>query len=1263
MITTTLRDIRKYTSNLKKQLVFSSNYKEGDLNSFEKSYELYLGGTTKDELLKRFDLDISNTVKDLEKVQELLVHSKEGKFLEIEGETNDIREIFGSKYDKDKNIVTLNNIEFNLTYLQQNIKFTSAELKEKMSQDLFSMSYKKFKSIVNNRKNILVSENRENKIEFLSYIDKRKELEELISTIENKLDGETEFYETLDEEDKETFTSSIRRGRTMLGGVIQSSTFISQDEGIKQISSSHKKNMGRVNSLNEVVKKSKYFNRVEVDQDVHIDKFINRMNQIENFNLNVSTKGMFKRRLLGNYNRNGLYMPHKQIVSVDVKKPSRLIHEVRHHIDFNTNNKDNFEREKLIRKLKSKIDVELLEKNHSNSNYYLDDYEIIRRGREVRYMLQLDDSKNQELKKDLISEDNDTDIKVIKSKKYYERHKNIYFNFDEWSVEEKEELKTFFNSFYRIDKNLPLEPIKKGCINYDLSRDRVRDRKGFNFKTKIEEEEFYKNFNSSNMDRIIELNKKMKYVEEKDLYESILRNIPLICTEWDKEGKEVTSFSSKGLADLYGNKSIVINRLLKESKEIMSESEYNVLMTKYLKTRYFDSNLLLNRKFRGRDTKYEVSSHLKNYPEYKEVIEEYKGKFENGSQELVKVFNDNVEYAKKSGNFSTLLKFRMTEMITPSKTIISNNLFKNIEELNTIKDLDTRGIEEVKKKYEEFRRLLSPTEINSDYGYSVFEKYEQELKDYDFYIKDTKRSFSEYNKTKMLKEDGSITLIESYGYRGEDKTTNVQRGGYRENLISEIWDREDRDFFISKYEDFDNLREDKLDKYMEDLSLVIADFDDNQTMEVSYKSKVSGSLEEYFVKNNMTKELEKFRDYKKQYEDKKVKYQQEQEEKIYETYKEEINKYTKEEYGKEYCSSVEELRRRGDYMLHIHPKEEGVMSVVKYTLSDNGVWEHEKQELSTENKEFYKWDMAEKYIFDKDTNFKKEYMDKQFLEYVNKLNKTQEYPFRSVYSTLYNSIEDKELKDNKEMILHMIEKDEDFYEEFRRDNENSLNSDLDIILAGVKDSKRNFKYRVPQEIKDSISKTNRHDLFVKKVEKLIEERDLKEKKKLEKKTSPKSNKSKSKVTSEVTTTTTTYRDSDNVKPSREVQDKPYFKTLSHCKNYISKFYDGEEKPSYQKDEVNNTLSVVFNNEVIRMVDNNIDSKQFKDKFFVYFSKEDMDNLLEELGKTPKVETSKPKTSTLEKIQSKIEENKINKPQEPQQEEDTNISYTQPSLFD
>ena len=141
----------------------------------------------------------------------------------------------------------------------------------------------------------------------------------------------------------------------------------------------------------------------------------------------------------------------------------------------------------------------------------------------------------------------------------------------------------------------------------------------------------------------------MKYVEEKDLYESILRNIPLICTEWDKEGKEITSFSSKGLANLMGNKSIVINRLLKESKEVMSESEYNVLMTKYLKTRYFDSNLLLNRKFRGRDTKYEIKSQLKNYPEYKEIVEEYKSKFENGSEELIKVFNDNVEYSKQSG--------------------------------------------------------------------------------------------------------------------------------------------------------------------------------------------------------------------------------------------------------------------------------------------------------------------------------------------------------------------------------------------------------------------------------------------------------------------------------------------------------------------------------------------------------------------------------------------------------------------------------------
>lgn len=245
-------------------------------------------------------------------------------------------------------------------------------------------------------------------------------------------------------EELEEFTSTFNRSGIM--DVIQASTYV-DIKGVRQIANSHKSNIPVLSEISESLKASKfkYIQALELDADSDVRKVFNVISQIERLKINIKEKFVLKFRKLGNYNARGLCINTLGIVAEDVRDSSALIHEIAHYVHLS--NIQIFESKfvnYMIDKLTQRVDLNnvpvVAQSNIAKKEtYYLSREEVIARALEIAALFANETSRV------IWSE---ADLDLIKSRSFYEEYEGIYFNFNSFDEETKDEMLKLWELFY-----------------------------------------------------------------------------------------------------------------------------------------------------------------------------------------------------------------------------------------------------------------------------------------------------------------------------------------------------------------------------------------------------------------------------------------------------------------------------------------------------------------------------------------------------------------------------------------------------------------------------------------------------------------------------------------------------------------------------------------------------------------------------------------------------------------------------------------------
>jgi len=506
-----LENIKQYTNKLQRLIEYSIKYRNNSFNFYKKSYQTFQLDLNDEELIKSFDYDLKFTTNEIMKILPIINSEENGKLTEFDSNHNSLEEVFGELYNSKKNKVNIGGIKFKIKDIKSGF-IKKQDILEKLVKKTFNISYEKYKEVFKQLDSIKNSEG----IEKLSFYDLEQRKNSIVSTIKNELSSYEKSLNKLSIKERLIIDKEITFTRTMIDGVIQDSTFVSKQKGIEQVSSKHKKD---IDELSNYIGKSKYFNSIELDKNTDIHKVINTMKQVDKLNLNLDKEMLLKVRLLGNYGVDGMCYSNLNLVAVDLKKPSALIHEITHMIDFNTKEKIE-NRDYLVSKYRSKMTLNP-SSSKSEIEYYENDKEIIARLGELAYLFELQDNN--------IENVDSNDIKIVESLSNYEDRSGIYFNFIDFTKEDREEIKQYFHSLFRINQDFELSSMEsvyhKKNTNYESH---VLDKnKEENTETEkiIDYNKIFKRFNKDNIENILQYNEDNKILSSYEVIDMLLGNI------------------------------------------------------------------------------------------------------------------------------------------------------------------------------------------------------------------------------------------------------------------------------------------------------------------------------------------------------------------------------------------------------------------------------------------------------------------------------------------------------------------------------------------------------------------------------------------------------------------------------------------------------------------------------------------------------------------------------------------------------------------
>jgi hypothetical protein len=211
-----------------------------------------------------------------------------------------------------------------------------------------------------------------------------------------------EYRKSMTPRDRELVDDKIYSGRTMLYGVVKTSTFITKVNGLEQLSSRHKDNKAVIEKIVSLVKEINCIRAVEIDQDASPSKIHDKLIDIKWMRLDFPDAFELKARKLGQYRFSGYYVKGKtsseglvplmgvssaelQLIAMDLSSPSVLAHELTH---FRDKQETPF-RTEIIEHFREKMDLTALADSGYpvDVSYWENHREILARIGEVGFLL------------------------------------------------------------------------------------------------------------------------------------------------------------------------------------------------------------------------------------------------------------------------------------------------------------------------------------------------------------------------------------------------------------------------------------------------------------------------------------------------------------------------------------------------------------------------------------------------------------------------------------------------------------------------------------------------------------------------------------------------------------------------------------------------------------------------------------------------------------------------------------------------------------
>jgi hypothetical protein len=687
---TTLENIRKHSSKLQKLIEFNAKLQKTELIEYGNVFPIVLSNNYTDlELLKSFLKDVEKTSNHLKDSQPIINSIYDGEVLEFDSDNNSVEEVFENTYNESKREIILNGVPFSV---DNENKYSLSDLKDLILEKTIGVNNARFNSIIKLLE--LQEQNKDNSTEnkILKLIENSiYDVNGIKQKIKNIVNVYSNFRNNLPMEEKTLIDREITFNRGMIDTVIQSSTYINK-EGIKQLSSSHKNDTKELENLEKILGNSSYISDIEIDQDTDIKKISNVITQLENLNLNLGSKITFKSRKMGNYNVDGAYYPSNNIVAIDYRTPSSIIHEITHSIDLT--NISTKEREDLIKHFSKKI--EHLKEN-KNYKYISDPSEIIARLGEIAFRIELD-KNNIKLK--------ESDIRLVEERSDYSSNE-MYFDYPNFTNEEELMIENFYSSFFRTSKDFELKDMNnftKIDTNYSAKETGIT-------KTKISDDiSFEKSFikilktiNKDNIQSILTLNKEENTFDEKELTHLFMNSI-------SKLGNHKSSVTESEWIEMRIDRLSMLSTLIKNYKEeckdfnefknLFNNSKDNSINNDWIniweKTIKFVPNSFSDFKYQNEEylNAKKINKVISNF--YYSDLREFKNQYESFFNEEIKTEDENtlkemfengkidfvdIENIEKVFTINEIKKYLIEERISPSDlpNEISEDLDFNID--------------------------------------------------------------------------------------------------------------------------------------------------------------------------------------------------------------------------------------------------------------------------------------------------------------------------------------------------------------------------------------------------------------------------------------------------------------------------------------------------------------------------------------------------------------------------------------------------------
>lgn len=428
-----LVDVAKHQNKLRKIVALNE---AGAIIFTDKTAMALYGKVSKSEFINAFKADVEKTATYLIDSLGIINSIKNGLIQELDSLDNSVESFFGETY-KD-GVITLSGVEF---IPGAKAVVSRSEIIDTIYNKLFEIDRKSLNYLARTLERYETSTSDIEKALLYPSTVMADKLIEKIGLINHKFE---EFRGKLSYEELEEFTSTFNRSG--ITDVIQASTYV-DIKGVRQIANSHKSNIPVLSEISESLKASKfkYIQALELDADSDVRKVFNVISQIERLKINIKEKFVLKFRKLGNYNVRGLCINTLGIVAEDVRDSSALIHEIAHYVHLS--NMQIFESKfvnYMIDKLTQRVDLNnvpvVAQSNIAKKEtYYLSREEVIARALEIAALFANETSRV------IWSE---ADLDLIKSRSFYEEYEGIYFNFNSFDEETKDEMLKLWELFY-----------------------------------------------------------------------------------------------------------------------------------------------------------------------------------------------------------------------------------------------------------------------------------------------------------------------------------------------------------------------------------------------------------------------------------------------------------------------------------------------------------------------------------------------------------------------------------------------------------------------------------------------------------------------------------------------------------------------------------------------------------------------------------------------------------------------------------------------